>query len=145
VIERVNYVKLLGVPLQNDLKWNLHLTQIEEITNKSNKLLFHVRECRKTNLSFGLSFYETKIRPILEYASAIRRGLRQYLNDEITEVHPSCQKIKGTFTISGFAKCCQLTIECHHWNVDSVFLKYNLIKAESAGFGPINRCSVNVP
>ena len=47
VIERVNSFKLLGVWIQDNLKWNTH---IEEITKKANKRLFYLRECRRANL-----------------------------------------------------------------------------------------------
>ena len=46
-IERVNVFKLLGVPFQNNLKWNAH---IEDITRKANKRLYNLRECRKSHL-----------------------------------------------------------------------------------------------
>ncbi|CAB4012084.1 RNA-directed DNA polymerase from mobile element jockey [Paramuricea clavata] len=46
-IERVNSFKLLGLWINNTLKWNTH---IEEITKKANKRLFYLRECRRSNL-----------------------------------------------------------------------------------------------
>ena len=69
-LERVNVFKLLGVWFQDDLRWNHH---IEEITKKANKRLFLLRECRKANLpkDVGITLYNTKIRPLLEYASPV--------------------------------------------------------------------------
>ncbi|CAB4045996.1 RNA-directed DNA polymerase from mobile element jockey, partial [Paramuricea clavata] len=46
-IERVNTFKLLGLWINDTLKWNTH---IEEITKKANKRLFYLRECRRANL-----------------------------------------------------------------------------------------------
>ena len=65
LIERVNAFKLLGVSFQNNLKWNAH---VEEITRKGNKRLYHLRECRKSQLpaEVGIITYQSKIRPILE-------------------------------------------------------------------------------
>ena len=45
--ERVNVFTLLGVSFQNTPKWNAH---VEEITRKANKRLYHLRECRKSQL-----------------------------------------------------------------------------------------------
>ncbi|CAB4037386.1 Hypothetical predicted protein, partial [Paramuricea clavata] len=65
LIERVNAFKLFGVSFQNNLKWNAH---VEEITRKANKRLYHLRECRKSQLpaEVGIITYQSKIRPILE-------------------------------------------------------------------------------
>ncbi len=62
-IERVNVFKLLGVSFQKNLKWNAH---IEEITRKANKRLYHLRECRKSQLpvEVGITTYQSKIRPV---------------------------------------------------------------------------------
>ena len=94
VIERVNSFKLLGVWIQDNLKWN---TRIEEITKKANKRLVYLRECRRANLSIkmGLTCHETKIRPVLEYAAAIWGGLPQYLNEEIENIQARSLRILG--------------------------------------------------
>jgi hypothetical protein len=67
-IERVNSFKLLGLWVNNTLKWNTH---IEETTKKANKRLFDLRECRRANLptKVGLTCHGTKLRPVLEYAA----------------------------------------------------------------------------
>ena len=85
VIERVNSFKLLGVWIQDNLKWNTH---IEETTKKACKRLFYLRECRWANLpsEVGLTCYKTKIRPVLEYAAPVWAGLPQYLIDEIENI-----------------------------------------------------------
>ena len=46
-LDRVNVFKLLGVLLQDDIRWNHH---IEEITKKANKRLLLLLECRKVFL-----------------------------------------------------------------------------------------------
>ena len=93
-IERVNVFKLLRVSVQNNLKWNAH---VEEITRKANKRLFHVRECRKAKLpvEIGIITYQSKIRPILEYASPVWAGLPNYLCDEIERVQSRSLRILG--------------------------------------------------
>ena len=75
---------LLSVSMQNNLKWNAHV----EIIRKANKRLFHLRECRKSKLpvEIGIITYQSKIRPILEYASPVWAGFPNYLRDEIERV-----------------------------------------------------------
>ena len=66
-IERVNVFKLLGVTFQNNLKWNAH---IEDITRKANKRLYHLRKSHLPT-EVGITTYQSKIRPIFEYASPL--------------------------------------------------------------------------
>ena len=77
-IERVKVFKLLGVPVQSDLKWIAH---IDEIVARASKRLYFLRVCRKANLptEVGLTTYITRIRPLLEYASPIWGGILNYL------------------------------------------------------------------
>ena len=86
--------KLLGVWFQDDLRWN-HL--IEEMTKKANKRLFLLRECRKANLpkDVVIALYNTKIRPLLEYASPVWGGLPNYLSEEVQRVQDRSLSIIG--------------------------------------------------
>ena len=95
VVQRVNSHKLLGVWHQNNLKWNCH---VKNIVTKANKRMFSLRECRRANLppEVGIACYESKIRPVLEYAAPIWGGLPQYLIDEIESIQNRCIKILGT-------------------------------------------------
>ena len=70
---------------------------VEEITRKANKRLFHLRECRKPKLpvEVGIITYQSKIRPILEYASSVWAGLPNYLRDEIERVQSRSLRILG--------------------------------------------------
>ena len=51
VIERVTKFKLLGVTVQNDLKWNAH---VSTIVKKASKRIYFVRAGRKANLPSNL-------------------------------------------------------------------------------------------
>ena len=84
-VERVKSFKLLGTRCQNDLKWNEH---IDQITCKANKRLYHLRQCRKSQLptEIGLATYTSKIRPVLEYASPVWAGLPAYLQQKIERI-----------------------------------------------------------
>ena len=90
----MNVFKLLGVSFQNNLKWNAH---VEEITRKANKRLYHLRECRKSQLpvEVGITTYQSKIRLILEYASPVWTGLPNYLQHEIERVQSRSLRILG--------------------------------------------------
>ena len=93
-VERVKSFKLLGTTCQNDLKWNEH---IDQITYKANKRLYHLRQCRKSQLptEIGLATYTSKIRPVLEYASPVWAGLPDYLQQEIERMQARSMRILG--------------------------------------------------
>ena len=83
-IERVSLFKLLGPWINNILKRNTH---IQEITKKANLPI-------KVGL-IKLTCYETKLRPVLEYAAPIWGGLPQYLTYELESVQTRSLKILG--------------------------------------------------
>ena len=93
IIERVTKFMLLGVTVQDDLKWNAHVSTIV----KASKRIYFVRACRKANLpsNIGLTTYCTKIRPLLEYAAPIRGGRPCYLKEDIERVQKRCLDIIG--------------------------------------------------
>ena len=94
VIERVNVFKLLGVWLQDNLKWNKH---IEEITRRANKELYHQRDCRKSYhpTHVDLTIFKSIIRPTLEFTSPVWGGTSKHLKDEVEHVPTTCLKIIG--------------------------------------------------
>ena len=67
------------------------------MTKKANKRLFLLRECRKANLpkDVGIALYNTKIRPLLEYASPVWGGLPNYLSEEVQRVQDRSLSIVG--------------------------------------------------
>ena len=69
-IEVVECVKLLGLYVSNNLKWNNH---IHEIIKKARKRLFFLSKFKKSNIGITelVQFYTVCIRPILEYASPV--------------------------------------------------------------------------
>ncbi|CAB4032775.1 Hypothetical predicted protein [Paramuricea clavata] len=91
-VERVNSFKLPGLSCQNDLKWNEH---VDQITCKANKRLYHLRQCRKSQLppEVGLTTSISKIRPVLEYTSPVWAGIPEYLQQEIERVQTRSLKI----------------------------------------------------
>jgi hypothetical protein len=95
MIERVTKFKLLGVTMQNDLKWKSH---VQDIVKKESKRIYFVRSCKKANLPSDIALtttYCTKIKPILEYAAPIWAGLPNCLKEDIERVQNRCLDIIG--------------------------------------------------
>ena len=85
---------LLGVYVQNDLKWNTH---VSSIVSKACKRIHYLRVCRTAHLprDIGLTTYITKIRPVLEYASPVWGGLPIYLEEDLQRVQNRCLNVIG--------------------------------------------------
>ena len=67
----VSHFKLLGVTIQNDLKWNLH---VQEIVSKASRRLYTLcilNRRSKTPITDMVTVYTCYIRPILEYACPV--------------------------------------------------------------------------
>jgi hypothetical protein len=94
LVERVDKFKLLGMGLQNNLKWNNH---VETVIQKANRQVYILRECRKANLpvEVGITLYKSNIRSILEYASPVWGGLPTYLGNEIERTQTRCLRVLG--------------------------------------------------
>lgn len=94
LLDRVEVFKLLRGHVQRDLKWNRYT---DDIVARANKRLYFLRVCRKANLptEVGLTTYITKIRPLLEYASPIWRGLPKYLADDLQRIQNHSMDILG--------------------------------------------------
>ena len=65
-----NSVKILGVTISSDLKWNDH---ISECIKKANMCLYFIVLLKRTNvpLSDIVNFYCTVIRSVLEYCAPV--------------------------------------------------------------------------
>jgi Domain of unknown function (DUF1891) len=66
----VSSFKLLGVHIDNDLRWNTH---IDALTKRANSRLYTLKQLKRAGLPDKdlLMFYTTVIRPVLEYASVV--------------------------------------------------------------------------
>jgi hypothetical protein len=69
-IDVVANVKLLGLNITNDPKWNCH---VSEIIRKVSTSLYFLKQLRRANVPTKklLTFYDTCIRPITEYMSSV--------------------------------------------------------------------------
>ena len=69
-LEIVNHVKIVGLTISNDLKWNQHVNNIVKKTN--NRIYFIIQRKRaKITPSEILLFYCTCVRPTLEYSTQV--------------------------------------------------------------------------
>lgn len=66
-VERVNCFRFLGVMLDGNLKWNLH---VDAICSKAESRLFFLKVLKRSSVSIDdlFHFYTVAIRPIVEYA-----------------------------------------------------------------------------
>ena len=93
-LERVSEFKLLGVYVQNDLKWNNMSQVLSAKRVNGSTFLGSVKQ----PISLGtlvLQPYTTTIRPVLEYASPVWGGLPIYLEEDLQRVQNRCLNVIG--------------------------------------------------
>ena len=93
VVEVVKEVKLLGVWISSDFKWNKN---IDEITKKASKRLFSLSLLKRSGIPLAvlLSIYCTCIRPIMEYACEVwHHSLPVYLGLQLQHVQKRALRI----------------------------------------------------
>ena len=76
-------VKVLGVTISSNLKWN---DQFTECIKKANKRLYFIVLLKRANVPTNdiVTFYCTAIRPVLEYCVQVyHHALPQYLSDDV--------------------------------------------------------------
>ena len=98
-------VKILGVTISSNLKWNDHIT---ECIKKANKRLYFIVLLKRANVPAYdiVTFYCTAIRPVLEYCAQVyHHALPHYLSDDVERVQKRVLSIifSSKFTYS----------ECH--------------------------------
>ena len=96
-LETVNSVKLLGLNISSDLKWNFHGS---ELVRKVSTRYYFLRQLKKSHVATRelLLFYITCIRSILEYGSPVfHQALPSYLSEDLERLQKRAMK---TFTLS---------------------------------------------
>lgn len=86
-------LKILGLIIQNDLRWN---SQVEAMIKNANKKMFFLKSLRRFSVSTDdlLTIYTGYIRPILEYAApAWNAGLTQALSSQLERVQKRACRI----------------------------------------------------
>ena len=95
VVERVEYVKLLGVTLSNDLTWNRH---VDTMVQKVSKRIFLLYQLKRAGIRQAdmVTIYLTVVRPIVEYACPVwHTNLPTYLSDSIEIIQK--RALRGIF------------------------------------------------
>ena len=92
-IDTVPNIKLLGLNISNDLKWNCH---VSEIIRKVSARLYFLRQLKRAKVPPKelLTFYTTCVRPITEYACPVfHNGLPQYLSNDLEQLQKRALRI----------------------------------------------------
>ena len=92
-IEAVSTVKLLGLNISSDLRWNGH---VAEISKKVASRLYFLEQLKRANIPAKdlLIFYLTCIRPVTEYAcSVFLNALPAYLSAELEQLQKGAMRI----------------------------------------------------
>ena len=92
-LEVVESVKLLGMHISNDLKWNSH---ISVFMKKANKRLYFLSQLKRSNVGSKelITFYCTCIRPVTEYGCPVfHDSLPNYLVTDIERIQKRAMRI----------------------------------------------------
>ena len=92
-LESVQSVKLLGVHIKCDLKWDLH---VDSVCSKASKRLYALRTLKRSGVSAKhlRSVYVCFVRPVLEYASPVwHSSLTSSLHDDLEQIQRRATKI----------------------------------------------------
>ena len=82
-IEVVSSVKLLGLNIFKDFKWNCH---VSEISRKVSTKLYFLKQLKRVNVEIKdqVTFFVTCLRPVTEYACDVfHNSLPNYISDEL--------------------------------------------------------------
>ena len=85
IVDPVTSYKILGVIIDNDLRWNSH---VDNICKKASKRLYSLRLLKSAGVEKRniLRVYTTTIRPILEYAAPVWQAILPNLSDKIESI-----------------------------------------------------------
>ena len=66
----IEFARILGLKVQNNMKWNIH---VDHIVKKASKRRYLLRLLKRSNadIKTSVTAYITVIRPILEYACEV--------------------------------------------------------------------------
>ena len=79
--------------MQNNLKWDIHIT---EIIAKANKKLFMLRRLKRVNLTIKelVTVYKSYVRPILEYAAPLwHSSITEYQSRQIESIQKRVSRV----------------------------------------------------
>ncbi|KAI8499050.1 hypothetical protein Bbelb_235030 [Branchiostoma belcheri] len=110
-LQEVHVAKLLGVWLQQDLKWNTH---INYVVKQSSKRLFLLKQLKKFHLPHAdlLAVYTCYVRPIVEYAAPVwSSSLTKAQSKQLEGIqHRACRIILGNQYTCYLEACSELSL-----------------------------------
>ncbi|KAI8498013.1 hypothetical protein Bbelb_239570 [Branchiostoma belcheri] len=105
-VQQVKVLRVLGVILQADLKWNSH---VDSVCTKANQRLYFLRKLKHFHPASDnlLTVYTSYIRPILEYAAPVwHSGLPNKLSDRIEKVQRRALRVILGAEYTSYAAAC---------------------------------------
>jgi hypothetical protein len=100
-IERVKSARILGLTVQDNMKWNEH---INNIVKKASKRLYMLRLLKRSKACIDtlITVYTTIIRPVLEYECQVwHYNIQQYLCEDIEKIQKRALRIISSI-VGGF-------------------------------------------
>ena len=98
----ISHIKLLGVTIQNDFKWNLH---VDDIVSRASRKLYSLSLLKKARVDQDelLAVFNGYIRPVLEYACQLwHTAITQKQCDQIERVHKRAFRIIFGFMYTSY-------------------------------------------
>ena len=77
IVDRISSNKLLGVIINENLKWNCH---VDYITSKASKKLYALRLRDGVQEQDMLKVFRSSVRPILEYTVQVWQDIPDYIS-----------------------------------------------------------------
>ena len=105
-LQQVVVMKILGVLLQSDLRWNSH---VDSICSKSSRRLCLLRKLKHFHVSIDdlVTVYVSYIRPVLEYCAPVwHSGLTTALSDRIEKVQRRAVRIILGHNYTSYTDAC---------------------------------------
>lgn len=106
-IERTKSARILGLFVQDNLKWNEH---VNHIVKKAGKRLYMLRVLKRSNADINtlITVYCVIIRPILEYACQVWHfNITEYLSEDIEKVQKRALRI--VLPLATYSEACRVT------------------------------------
>jgi hypothetical protein len=101
-IKLVESEKFLGLVVQNNLKWNLHVDNI--VGSQVNDCMLRLPKRSNADTETFVVVYITVIRPILEYACQVWHfNIQNFLSEDIERIQKHALKIIVPFSSYGEA------------------------------------------
>ena len=93
-VTRSDKLKLLGVTVQSNMKWDIH---VEQVCKKASKCLFMIVQLKRSRVTKRtlLTVYYTLIRSILTYAFASFCNLSAHLMAKMVRIEKIAHRIMG--------------------------------------------------